>query len=692
MPSLKKLYRPLQLLLIGMSFAFPGGASAEEVYDIRNAEPMYVLTYNKATLISQYGCQEVPTEDRVNDLGFVAFVIPDGQVLIKTVESETGQNAQATKKVFAFAWAMCTEAQAEAAYKSQPQIETGITLEGVQYYAAQIISSVLWMVAEIGLWLLQLASKLLFPVLTAGAFITNDIVQKGWPFIQGLANLGFILALLAIAALTVLRIDVGGGVKRLLPRLLIAALLINFSLVIGGVIIDSSRVVMAISWQILKGSSGATPDKLGARIIDNSQLMKNVFCPVGSGANASCVGGSFELQGKIYTTWDGVLKVAEATIFIWVITGALLVLAIMLFIRHVALLLLLIVSPLAYLAAAMPAAGKFASQWWENFLRYVIYGPVVMLILTIIAALTESESAGAGIDVKSSSLRNIMEMSVVTVLIIVAATAGKYVGMYGAGAAVGFVKGLPGRAARNPKKTAALAAGIATGGLGLVPSLAAAGGTAYGIRRTQDAWKKFQTGRKKTQEKKEKASFMQRAGEVGFRKATKEARGRNEAFRDARVQGDLSRLSRAELTTNPALSPEKLANPSFLTGLGKSNIQEILKRGTRSQRVGIAASVGSMKQESPAMKTVIDGVINQQTFDVYNSAQQVINDPTATQGAKDKAANEIDGINRVLRSLANNEKLVDKMDAGQIQQMLEHEDTKTTDDLLKSLSKTRSSG
>ena len=94
---------------------------------------------------------------------------------------------------------------------------------------------------------LNFLGSMLVTMLSQDKYITNPIVQGTWPFIQGIANLGFIIALLYIAFATTLRLDsVTTSVQRLLPKLLIAALLVNFSLVIGGLLIDVSRVIMAV--------------------------------------------------------------------------------------------------------------------------------------------------------------------------------------------------------------------------------------------------------------------------------------------------------------------------------------------------------------------------------------------------------------------------------------------------------------
>ena len=70
-----------------------------------------------------------------------------------------------------------------------------------------------------------------------------SVVATGWPIVRNFANAIIVLALIAIAMATILRIK-DYEAKSLLPKLIIAALLINFSLVICGIIIDAASITI----------------------------------------------------------------------------------------------------------------------------------------------------------------------------------------------------------------------------------------------------------------------------------------------------------------------------------------------------------------------------------------------------------------------------------------------------------------
>ena len=71
--------------------------------------------------------------------------------------------------------------------------------------------------------------------------IDNEVVAKGFPITLNVANLFFILAMIIIAFATILRYEPYGA-KKLLTKLIIAAVLINFSLTLAGLVVDFTGV------------------------------------------------------------------------------------------------------------------------------------------------------------------------------------------------------------------------------------------------------------------------------------------------------------------------------------------------------------------------------------------------------------------------------------------------------------------
>lgn len=317
--------------------------------------------------------------------------------------------------------------------------------------------------------LLYLLTQLIDPLLIGGSFLTNPLVQGGWPFVLGIANLGFVLALLFIAALTILGLG-GFNIRQALVRLLIAAVLINFSLLIAGIILDASRLLMAV---ILKAVGDVNAGALGIELLRGSKLFQNAFsiflAPEGASVSLN-PGNIARLGGKS-------ISVADALLATWLAGGVTIIFAILvisLLTRWLMLVFLLIVSPLAYLAYATPKLDKYARQWWHSFFSYVIYGPVVAFILAVAVRVGDElsiylQNAMGG----RKNIPNFASLIVTLGVIFLATRAGKLLGLAGAEKITGTAMAMGGWARRHPFLVGAAVAGPA--------GLAAVGGAKVGV-------------------------------------------------------------------------------------------------------------------------------------------------------------------------------------------------------------------
>ncbi|MDA1168766.1 MAG: hypothetical protein O3A36_00315 [bacterium] len=314
-------------------------------------------------------------------------------------------------------------------------------------------------------WVLKWAGYLLIAMIGQGKFITSDIVTQAWPFVQGLANLGFIFALLYIALATTLRLEsVSSSIQRLLPRLLVAALLVNFSLVIGGLIIDASRLLMAAEISIMGGGS-LDYENFTAELVRSSNASATILSglPLVDTSNASAV----------------VLKMIQSVVFLGLLTAAIFVIAINLFIRYIALLILLILSPIAYLALALPKTSQYATQWWGMFIKWVLYGPIVLFFLIIITRIQNVDIVLAD-TVSENKLFTVffnqfIHFAIVIALFFVANSVGKKVAGAGSDAVMGFAQ-------KNPRAAFIAGTSLLTGGLG------GAAAVALSSRSARDAY------------------------------------------------------------------------------------------------------------------------------------------------------------------------------------------------------------
>ncbi|MBI4385314.1 hypothetical protein HY573_00615 [Candidatus Parcubacteria bacterium] len=239
----------------------------------------------------------------------------------------------------------------------------------------------LYIVSGIVNVILRVAAALLNYV-ASGAFLAYPItqypvVQIGWRITRDFANMAFVIILLWLALTTILRLEKYGS-KELIIRLVVIALIINFSLVIGGVLIDASNRVMLVFLDPLTkgGRDGA------AVILTGSNLIKSF------GDNPLTF---FRASRQLAAIVQAVFEL----FFTVVMTGAILVIAALMVVRIVYFWYLLILAPVAWLSWAFPVVGEVGGaaaykRWWDTFVQWMWWGPTAAfwLLIAAIAAQT----------------------------------------------------------------------------------------------------------------------------------------------------------------------------------------------------------------------------------------------------------------------------------------------------------------
>jgi len=205
-----------------------------------------------------------------------------------------------------------------------------------------------------------------WPIITVsmlGALITNAIfkgvlafaffgttsythsyaVNIGWPIVRDLANMMIVLGFVVIGIATAIRFKEYEA-KQLLSKLIIAAILVNFSLLICGIVIDGANILTTFFFEKIGDSSNWLPAGV------DLGTLKTILTDVNSGLP------------KII----GVIVFNLIAILVYILYS-LLVLC-----RVLALWILVILSPLAIVCSVFPASKNIWEMWKKNFLQWTI--------------------------------------------------------------------------------------------------------------------------------------------------------------------------------------------------------------------------------------------------------------------------------------------------------------------------------
>ncbi|MBT4210189.1 MAG: hypothetical protein HOE19_04760 [Candidatus Komeilibacteria bacterium] len=228
------------------------------------------------------------------------------------------------------------------------------------------------------MWLLRLELDLLKIVASYNNFTSEGGVVIGWIALRDLSNMFFILILLVIAFATILRLS-SYGYQQLLKRTIIIAILINFSKSIVGFLIDVVQVVMLTFIAAINNvMAGGIVVALG---------LQDLFAISSGGDNGPPLA-------------DYVIGLIMSVIFILILIVIMGVMVMMLTMRIVALWVVIVLSPLAFISNIFPYTKSFYSKWSKELGANLVTGPMLAffmwLTFTIVGNGTVSTTFMAG--------------------------------------------------------------------------------------------------------------------------------------------------------------------------------------------------------------------------------------------------------------------------------------------------------
>lgn len=190
------------------------------------------------------------------------------------------------------------------------------------------------------------------------------VIDESWKIMRNFANVFFIIALIMMAFATIFDVVPAFSkynARSLFGKFLFTALLINFSLVLGVLVIKGTQV-LSNTFLISIGDMSAS---LGQNL-NPSILIKD--------------------PATLYQSIDqGVLGALIALLFALVLATtfmfSLLTAAIFAFIRIPILWALLIVSPIAWILNVFPAGQGMFKKWWSTFIGWNMFLPIFLFFL-----------------------------------------------------------------------------------------------------------------------------------------------------------------------------------------------------------------------------------------------------------------------------------------------------------------------
>jgi type IV secretion system protein VirB6 len=200
----------------------------------------------------------------------------------------------------------------------------------------------------------------------------TGIAAVGWKISRDVANLFFIFILLIIGIGIILGVSSFGS-REILVRLILIALLVNFSWPFTLIIIDISNIV-AMEFLCAMTGGRCAAEEISVIFAKGFELPSNFV-----DKNTGMLSAAKLTPSKIIVATLGGTAILLTATFVF------LALAVMFFLRTIVLIILTIFAPLAYLAMVLPATRNYASSWWNKLFSQAIIAPVSMFMLYLVA-------------------------------------------------------------------------------------------------------------------------------------------------------------------------------------------------------------------------------------------------------------------------------------------------------------------
>ncbi len=279
--------------------------------------------------------------------------------------------------------------------------------------------------------------------------LTGDSVYQAWGVARNLANAGFVLIFLIVIYSQITGMGISNyGIKKILQKLFVSAVLVNLSFFICQLAVDLSNILGYAVKDLFDGIAN-TPG-----IQENFALPKGDWTATSAkdGLGLTFAWGALAVVGGV--TLYAALPFLGGAILAALIAG--LTIGFLLIIRKALIVMLIVMAPLAFLAMTLPNTEGMYKKWQKMFMSMLVVFPVVGLLFGA-GHLTSAVLTPVGKTNEDIVLQIVASISAILPLFLVWPVMKK--SMEAAGAITGAIQGISGKmggAAQNRYKESTL--------------------------------------------------------------------------------------------------------------------------------------------------------------------------------------------------------------------------------------------
>jgi len=205
-----------------------------------------------------------------------------------------------------------------------------------------------------------------------------------WSYIRNVANILFIIFLLLIVYSQVTGLGFSNyNIKKMLPKLIIAAILVNFSYLICQVLVDVSNIIGNALKSFLEGiATTAIQNQHPEAKLDEPLNIYDIFLAIAGGTSLTILGGvgiatAVAASGGLLSILFTLIPIVFAG-FIAVVVGL-----ITISLRQAVVILLTITSPIIFALYVLPNTHKYYLKWKSIFAQMLVFFPAFSFLFGV---------------------------------------------------------------------------------------------------------------------------------------------------------------------------------------------------------------------------------------------------------------------------------------------------------------------
>lgn len=207
---------------------------------------------------------------------------------------------------------------------------------------------------------------------------TGSGLHKAWSIALGIANMAFILAFLAIIYSHVSSYGINNyHIKKMIPKLIVAAILVNISYYICAIAVDLSNILGHSVQDALIDIRKSLPDPTGSLNLSWKNITEYILSGGAIAAGAFAINAAFAGGAA-----GGSISGLTFLLFPILVAGALAVLIALMVLaaRQAIITVLIVLAPLAFVAYILPNTEKWFEKWRDLFMTMLLVFPLFSLL------------------------------------------------------------------------------------------------------------------------------------------------------------------------------------------------------------------------------------------------------------------------------------------------------------------------